>query len=77
MWGPTFPVQMYELLPGVSWNDVTPTVLRYVERTAEEYAKANSGGPEFGAYFLALGQSHPVFDAIPSLVPRKPDWAVF
>ena len=72
MWGPTFPVQMYELLPGVSWNDVTPAVLRYVARTAEEYAKL-SNGPEFGAYYLNLGFAHPVYEAIPSLLPRKPE----
>ena len=72
MWGPTLAVQMYELLPGASWNDVTPSVLRYVARTAEDYA-ARDGGPEFGAYYLSLGPTHPVYDAVPSLLPRKPE----
>jgi hypothetical protein len=71
MWGPTIAMQMYELLPGVSWNDVTPTVLRHVARAAETYA-AQAGGPEFGAYYLNLGYAHPVYEAIPSLLPRKP-----
>jgi hypothetical protein len=72
MWGPTFPVQMYELLPGVSWNDVTPAVLRYAARTGEAYAREGNG-PEFGAYFLALGTGHPVYEAIHSHLPRKPE----
>jgi hypothetical protein len=71
-WGPTFPVQMYELLPGHSWNDVTPAVLRYAARTAEAYAGEHNA-PEFGAYFLALGTAHPVYEAIHSLLPRKPE----
>jgi hypothetical protein len=72
MWGPTLPEQMYELLPSVSWNDVTPAVLRYIARTGGEYAR-DAKGPEFGAYYLALGLSHPVYEAIPSLLPRKPE----
>jgi hypothetical protein len=63
---------MYELLPGVSWNDVTPAVLRYAARTGEEYAKQGNV-PEFGAYYLNLGVTHPVYEAIPSLLPRKPE----
>jgi hypothetical protein len=65
-------MQMYELQPGVSWNDVTPAVLRYAARTGEAYSR-DANGPEFGAYFLALGTAHPVYEAIHSLLPRNPE----
>jgi hypothetical protein len=71
VWGPTLSVNMYELKPGASWVAVTPSVLRYFEKVGKEYAEREKKA-DFGAFMFSLGDKHPVYDAIPSKLPRKP-----
>jgi hypothetical protein len=68
-WGPTLPVFGYELKAGVSWQAVTPSVLRYLQVTGEAYAERDKKEP-FGAYYFNLGTEHPVYQAIPSRLAR-------
>jgi hypothetical protein len=71
VWGPTLSVNMYELKPGASWVAVTPSVLRYFEKVGKEYAEREKKA-DFGAFMLSLGDKHPIYDVIPSKLPRKP-----
>jgi hypothetical protein len=63
-------VTQYELAPDTSWNDVTPTVLRYLGATGEELAKRGGTG-SFRGFSLGLGTEHPVYDAIPTRLPQR------
>ena len=61
----------YELKPGVSWLDVTPSVLRHLwelAQTPDENGKARS------SYTFFLGQDHPVYALMGNDLPqlRKP-----
>jgi hypothetical protein len=68
-WGPTLPVVVYELIPGVSWASVTPGVIRYLQKTGEGYAAQAKKDP-FGAFAFWLGEDHPVYGVIPDRLPR-------
>ena len=71
--GPTMPVQFFELKPGVSWLEVTPSVIRYLQSIGEAYTKRDEKG-EFGAFAFWLGTDHPVYHVFPDWLPgvRKP-----
>ncbi len=69
LWGPTFPITLYELKPGVSWAAVTPSVLRYAQATGEAYAARDKKEP-FGAFGFWLGSDHPVYHAMADRLPR-------
>jgi GNAT superfamily N-acetyltransferase len=60
---------VYELLPGVPWLDVTPSVVRYLEKVGLVYA-ARDGRQAFAGYSLSLGTEHPAYDAGGDLLPR-------
>lgn len=60
----------YELMPGVSWTDVTPSVLRYLAATGEEYA-SRTPGARFQGFRLNLESEHPAYDAIPTRLPAQ------
>jgi hypothetical protein len=67
----TLPVMRYELKPGVSWLDVTPSVLRHLwelAQTPDENGKVRS------SYTFFLGQEHPVYTLMGNDLPqlRKP-----
>ena len=59
----------YELAPGVSWLAVTPSVLRYLVKTGEEFA-ARENKVGFGAFSFTLGTEHPAYQAINERLPR-------
>jgi GNAT superfamily N-acetyltransferase len=65
-------VQGYELCPGVSWLDVTPSVARYLWQRGQEYAKRD--GKECSMFGFMLGLSHPAYEAFTDSLPgvRKP-----
>jgi GNAT superfamily N-acetyltransferase len=71
LWGPALDVSMFEVKPGVSWAKVIPSVLRYLGRMGAEYTERDKKS-EFGAYMFSLGESHPVYDAVASKLPRRP-----
>jgi hypothetical protein len=67
----------YELKPGVSWLEVTPSVARYGLRIGEEYARRDNQPPEMktGVAFWH-GSAHPVYEAWRERLPRvRPAYA--
>lgn len=67
--GVTLLVSLYELKPGVSWAEVTPSVVRYLKSTGEEYAR-QLGKEPFGAFGFWLGTEHPVYHVFRDRLPR-------
>ncbi len=63
---------MYEVKPGVPWLSTTPTVVRYMAATGDEFAKRDGG--EFAGFSFSMGAEHPVYDTIPERLHhvRKP-----
>ncbi len=70
--GPKLSVEVYELKPGISWLDVTPCVLRYIEAIRAECARRDER--EYGAFLFALGTEHPAYQVISNRLPdvRRP-----
>jgi hypothetical protein len=60
-------VTAYELLPGVSWLAVTPSVLRYLKALGDAWVptKPEDAVQRFDQFFFELGPEHPVYRAIP------------
>ncbi|HEX2185474.1 MAG TPA: GNAT family N-acetyltransferase, partial [Chloroflexota bacterium] len=65
--GPTVWVTAYELLPGVSWLAVTPSVLRYLKALGDAWvpSKPEDADQRFDRFSFGLGPEHPVYHAIP------------
>jgi len=67
-WGVSVPAQMYELKPGISWLEVTPSVVRWLwelGRTVCESEKKSRS-----AFTFALAGSHPVYEVFRDSLPR-------
>ena len=69
VWSTNFQITGYELKPGISWFDVTPSVIRYAVETGRQYA-AEKEGVECQAYYFNLGAEHPVYEAFSERMPR-------
>lgn len=61
-------VRAYELKPGVAWLPVSLSVVRALCAAGEEYAKREN--KTFGTFHFQLGPDHPVYEALPDLLPR-------
>jgi hypothetical protein len=57
----------YELEPGVSWLDVTPSVVRYLWNTGQKYAQRD--GKTCASFCLLLGAQHPAYDVLGKNLP--------
>jgi hypothetical protein len=67
----------YELAPGISWLDVTPSVARYLLATGKEFAKRDGNPVEMrtGVAFWH-GTNHPVYEVFRERLPRvRPSYA--
>ncbi len=69
-WGEMMVLQQYEILPGYSWLDVTPTVIRYLEWAHANFPPPHNDRKPFGAFGFWLGEDHPVYHVIPDSLPR-------
>jgi hypothetical protein len=69
-WGATMAVTVYELIPGLSWGAVTPSVMRFLQEVYEEYRPEQGEKDAFGAYGFWLGAEHPVYQVITDRLPR-------
>jgi hypothetical protein len=58
----------YELKPETSWLDVTPSVVRYLWSTGQEYAKRDS--KTCTSFGFALGEQHPAYEAVKDRLPE-------
>ncbi|MEW6360104.1 MAG: GNAT family N-acetyltransferase [Planctomycetota bacterium] len=64
----------YELKRGTSWFSTTPSVLRYIKKTGEQFAKQQK--QEFRKFTLLLGADHPVYALFPERLPEtRPPYA--
>ena len=66
-----FVATRYELKPGVSWLEVTPSVIRYLWAMGQEYAKRDRR--EFDSFGFLLGAAHPAYDALGNRLPTVRD----
>jgi hypothetical protein len=69
VWNPVINLWSYELEAGISWLDVTPSVIRYLVKTGNEYA-AEKEEIELAGYNFGLGAEHPAFQVLPGRMPR-------
>jgi GNAT superfamily N-acetyltransferase len=69
LWNPVINLWAYELQAGVSWLDVTPSVIRYLVKTGEEYA-TQKDDIELVGYNFSLGADHPAHRVLPERMPR-------
>ena len=67
LWGTKLAATLFELEPDVSWEAVTPSVVRYLSETGREYAARNGGG--FDAVLWGLSSEHPAYE-VSGLMPH-------
>jgi hypothetical protein len=67
LWSGAVEARLYEVNAGVPFLAVTPSVMRYLDATGEEYAKRD--GVEFETISFNLGEKHPVYETIPDRLP--------
>jgi GNAT superfamily N-acetyltransferase len=66
----------YELKPGASWLDVTPSVVRYLWETGEKVAKRD--GQSCNSFRFMLGAEHPAYEALGDALPAlRPPYAYY
>jgi hypothetical protein len=63
----------YELKPGVSWLETTPTVARYLWKTGETYSKRDGKPATRTVYCFWFGSDHPAYDVFRERLPRLRD----
>ncbi len=70
-WGDTMAVVKYEITPGFTWREVTPSVIRYLERVYNQLDPEHGDEKKpFGAFGFWFGEDHPVYQVIPDSLPR-------
>ena len=69
LWRGKMGATVYELKPGVSWLAVTPSVVRYLWATGQEYA-ARDEKQELEAFAFWLGAEHPVYQVFHDGLPH-------
>jgi len=68
-WGSIFSSVFYEMLPGISWAEVTPSVIRFLKKAGEEHLPEFGDDP-WGSFGFWLGEAHPVYQLIRDSLPR-------
>ena len=75
LWQGRVSASLYELNPGVSWLDVTPSIARYLWRLGEEWA-AQDPKQEMERFGLWLGAEHPAYQVFQKRLPEiQPPYA--
>lgn len=70
-WGPTMALQFYGLKPGASWLQITPSVIRYLQKKGIEYGEADPNIKEdWNAFYFHFGTEHPAYALFNSKLPR-------
>jgi hypothetical protein len=67
-WGISVPAIMYELKAGISWLDVTPSVVRWLWDLGKTVCE--SEGKSRSAFTFSLRGSHPVYEIMRDNLPR-------
>ncbi|HSL30455.1 MAG TPA: hypothetical protein VK900_14745, partial [Anaerolineales bacterium] len=71
LYGTSLLAARYEVAPGNSWLEVTPSLVRYLWTKGQEYAKRDGG--KFDSFGFSLGASHPAYDALGNRLPTIRD----
>jgi hypothetical protein len=71
VWRTSLNALAYELVPGASWAEVTPSVIRYLYTTGERYAARDGKEKDFGAFGFWLGAEHPVYRVLRGGLSRQ------
>ena len=61
-------VTLYELKPGSSWLEITPSVIRHVWNVGQQYARQQ--GRPCSAFTFSLGEMHPVYEVLKERLPK-------
>lgn len=69
-WGSMLAATAYELKAGISWAEVTPSVIRYLMNAGEAYQSESHDPSSAEAFGFWLGREHPVYQAITDRLPR-------
>lgn len=69
LWNTAIAATVFELIPGISWLEVSPTVVRYLVAAGKRYAEASKGGT-LERFAFHLGASHPVYAVLQNRLPR-------
>jgi len=72
-WDTGLAANYYELKPGVSWLEVTPSVARYLWQTGESYSKRDGKPAVRTTYSFWFGSEHPSYDVFRDKLPRMRD----
>ena len=74
LWKAGLTATTYELLPGVSWAQVTQSVVRYLVSTGKQLTVQEGKDTELPGFAFWLGQDHPVYHVLHDTLPyqRKP-----
>jgi hypothetical protein len=67
-WGDLMALTGYELKPGVSWYEVTPSVIRYLWQTGEEYTRQDK--KTLQAFGFWLVEDHPAYQVALERLPQ-------
>jgi hypothetical protein len=59
----------FELKVGASYLEITPAVIRYLDKTGREQTEKNEK-VEYAGYGFGLGGEHPAYEALPGRMPR-------
>lgn len=73
LWGGSLNMFDYEIVEGLSWLKVTPSVLRHLQKTGEALAAQESKpGKEkkFESFVFELGMEHPTYHIISDWMPK-------
>lgn len=75
LWYDALFVEAYELKPGTSWWDVTPSVMRSLQKTGADYGPYLEADEKqgFNALTFNLGGAHPAYDVAEPWLPQKRD----
>jgi hypothetical protein len=68
-WDRAMPATIYELLPGISWGAVTPSVIRSLYSSGEALAAEKGKQASFCSFGLHLGVEHPAYQTLHSSLP--------
>jgi len=68
-WGQSSMLTLYELSPGYSWSDVTPSVIRFLWQKGLDLAEEQEQKQKIFGFWL--GEQHPAYEVAPSKLPRE------
>ena len=69
LWGDMLAATAFEVLPGISWYEAIPPLIRYLWQTGESYAKAENRTLQAFGFWLC--ENHPAYQMAAERLPRS------